>query len=240
MPGAVPAMSVSVITSNGWSPCPQGQGLHSLRTLDGVKLRKSTAGPEIDEAAEAEPAPKAEGKGRPTPKRRDVVGPRGPVTAPKTRKEAYARQKELSRQAKAARAASAASGKAMTPAARRAALRSGELLPARDQGPTRKLARDYVDSHRMFSNYLLWLFPLMIATYVIPGAAIIQIIVVAMFFALIVEWYLVGGRIRRMAIERHGSAQGSSMSIGFYAGSRAYLPRRWRLPAPQVERGDPI
>ena len=27
------------------------------------------------------------------------------------------------------------------------------------------------------------------------------------------------------------------MSIGFYAGSRAYLPRRWRLPAPQVQRG---
>ena len=30
------------------------------------------------------------------------------------------------------------------------------------------------------------------------------------------------------------------MSIGFYAGSRAYLPRKWRLPAPQVQRGEPI
>ena len=114
------------------------------------------------------------------------------------------------------------------------------VLPRRDQGATRKLARDWVDSRRMASNYLLWLFPLMIATYVIPDAAIVQIIVIAMFFGLIVEWYLVGGRIRRMAIERHGSAQGSALSIGFYAGSRAYLPRRWRLPAPQVERGDEI
>ncbi|MDT4914162.1 MAG: hypothetical protein QOC66_3290, partial [Pseudonocardiales bacterium] len=35
-------------------------------------------------------------------------------------------------------------------------------------------------------------------------------------------------------------AQGGNMTIGFYAGSRAYLPRRWRLPSPQVERGDPI
>jgi hypothetical protein len=208
-----------------------------------VKLRKSTAESEIDEAteaAEAETAARAEGKGRPTPKRRDVVGPRGPVTAPKTRKEAYARQKELSKQAKAARASSAASGKAMTPAARRAALRSGELLPARDQGPTRKLARDFVDSHRLFSNYLLWLFPLMIASWAIPDASLIQIVVIAMFFGLIVEWYLVGSRIRRMAIERFGSAQGSAMSIGFYAGSRAYLPRRWRMPAPQVERGEEI
>ena len=45
---------------------------------------------------------------------------------------------------------------------------------------------------------------------------------------------------RVAAIERFGSAQGSPMSIGFYAGSRAYLPRRWRLPAPTVERGDEI
>jgi hypothetical protein len=28
------------------------------------------------------------------------------------------------------------------------------------------------------------------------------------------------------------------MSIGFYAGSRAYLPRRWRLPAPQKALGE--
>jgi hypothetical protein len=30
------------------------------------------------------------------------------------------------------------------------------------------------------------------------------------------------------------------MSVGFYAGSRAYLPRRWRLPAPQVDIGEEI
>jgi hypothetical protein len=204
-----------------------------------VKLRKSADTSADADVVEAEDVSAVEtgGKGRPTPKRRDVVGPRGPVTAPKTRKEAMARQKQLSKQARAARAST---GKSLTPAERRAALRSGELLPARDQGPTRKLARDYVDSHRMFSNYLLWLFPLMIATYVIPQAAIIQLVVIAMFFGLLVEWYVVGARLRRMAIERFGSAQGGSMSIGFYAGSRAYLPRRWRLPAPQVERGDQI
>ena len=54
---------------------------------------------------------------------------------------------------------------------------------------------------------------------------------------MLVEWYVTGKRIRAMAIERFGKADGGNMSIGFYAGSRAYLPRRWRLPAPQVERG---
>jgi hypothetical protein len=30
------------------------------------------------------------------------------------------------------------------------------------------------------------------------------------------------------------------MALGFYAGSRAYMPRRWRMPAPQVTVGDKI
>ena len=175
-------------------------------------------------------------KGRPTPKRRDSVGVRGPVTAPKTRKEAYARQKELAKQQRAARRTPATQ---LTPAQRRELLRSGDpsVLPRRDQGATKKLARDYVDSHRMASNYLLILFPLIIVGWVIP---VLQLLVLAVFIGFLIEWYLVGRRIRRLAVERNGSADGSNFSIGFYAGSRAYIPRRWRLPAPQVGLGDPI
>ena len=92
----------------------------------------------------------------------------------------------------------------------------------------------------MFSNYLLLLFPLMIAGSFIRALYGVQLVIIAAFLALMVEWYLVGRRIRALAIERFGSAEGSAMSIGFYAGSRAYLPRRWRMPAPQVERGDKI
>jgi len=155
-------------------------------------------------------------------------------TEGKTRKEALARQKQ---QAKAAKVARKTPTAAMTPAQRRAAMRSGDpaALPRRDQGPTRKLARDYVDSHRMFSNYLLMLFPLMIVSYLLPY---VQYVVIFVFLALIVEWYLTGRRVRGLAVERNGSAQGSAMSIGFYAGSRAYLPRRWRLPAPQKALGE--
>jgi DUF3043 family protein len=207
-------------------------------------LPKRPAQPSVDGAADSADAADGSaaapgGKGRPTPKRREVVPQRGPVTAPKTRKEAYARQKQQARQPRTARRTPSAD---MTVSQRRALLRAGDesVLPRRDQGPTRKLARDWVDSHRMASNYLLLLFPLMVATYVIPQAAIVQLVIIAMFFGLLVEWYVVGARLRRMAIERFGSAQGGSMSIGFYAGSRAYLPRRWRLPAPQVERGDEI
>ena len=189
-----------------------------------------------DAAPEATDSSPAVGKGRPTPKRRDSTVQRGPVSAPKTRKEAYARQKQAAKAAKGLRKTPTA---AMTPQQRREALRAGDpaFLPKRDQGPTRKLARDYVDSHRMLSNYLIALFPLLLLGTVIKG---VEIVVIAFFLALLVEWYLTGRRIRNMAIQRNGSAQGSAMAIGFYAGSRAYLPRKWRLPGPQVNRGDKI
>jgi hypothetical protein len=201
-----------------------------------VKLSRRDKADEAEPAADdAESESVSLRKGRPTPKRRDSQGKRGPVTAPKTRKEAYARQKQLAKQQPTPKAAA----KPRTVAEQRAALKRGDpgALPRRDQGTTRKLARDYVDSKRMLSNYLLFLFPVMIAGVALPQ---LQLIVLVVFLALLVEWYIVGRRIRALALERFGEAQGGNMTIGFYAGSRAYLPRKWRLPGPQVQRGDPI
>ena len=177
------------------------------------------------------------GKGRATPKRRDAQGKRGPVSAPRTRKEAIARQRQLVKEQKVA---SKAPVKARSVAEQRAALKRGDAdaLPRRDQGPTRKIARDYVDSKRMISNYLLWLFPIMLLPIVVSALAGLQALVLVALVVLLIEWYIVGKRIRALAVERHGKADGGPMTIGFYAGSRAYLPRRWRLPAPQVVRGE--
>jgi hypothetical protein len=201
-----------------------------------LSRREKPADAEAETVVDADPAATdAERKGRPTPKRRDSQGKRGPVSAPKTRKEAYARQKQLTKQQKTTKVAA----KPRSAAAQREALKRGDptALPRRDQGKTRQLARNYVDAKRMLSNYLLWLFPIMIAGIYLP---ILQISVLVVFVALLIEWYLVGKRIRGLAEERFGDADGSNLSIGFYAGSRAYLPRRWRLPRPQLGRGDPI
>jgi hypothetical protein len=186
-------------------------------------------------------------KGRPTPKRRDAEGRKGPVSAPKTRKEAYARQKQLTKEQRASKAVnmtkgggSKAGSKPTSAAEQRAALKRGDVtaLPRRDQGQTKKLARDYVDSRRMLSNYLLWLFPVFVLTSFVHALRFAQAGVIVIFLGLVVEWFLVGRRLRALAISRFGSADGSAMGIGFYMGSRAYLPRRWRLPAPQLQRGD--
>lgn len=195
-----------------------------------------TQGSRGDGGSGAQAAESANGKGRPTPKRRDAVAPRGPVSAPKTRKEAYARQKELAKAQKAARRTPTAQ---LTVAQRRELLKSGDpsVLPKRDRGPTKALARDYVDSHRMASTYLLILFPLIAVGWFLP---FLQLVVLVVFVALLFEWYLTGKRVRRLAIARNGSAEGTNLSIGFYAGSRAYIPRRWRLPAARVGLGDEI
>jgi hypothetical protein len=138
------------------------------------------------------------GKGRPTPKRRDSAPQRGPVTAPKTRKEAYARQKQQTKAAREARR-STASGAAMTPQQRRAAMRAGDpaLLPRRDQGETRKLARDYVDTHRMFSNFLLLAFPVLIVSSFVPALAIVAPLII---LVMLLECFWVGRRIRALAL----------------------------------------
>lgn len=204
------------------------------RILDGVKVGKRRV--EVEAEPEVvEEAPGA-GKGRPTPKRRDSIGPRGPVTAPKTRKEAYARQREIAKSQRVAQRTPAAN---LTVAQRRELLRQGDpsVLPRRDQGDTRRLARDWVDSRRMASNYLLILFPLIIVGYAIP---VLQIVVLVLFLALLGEWYTAGRKICALARERFGRADGGPLSIGFYAGARAYLPRKWRMPAPRVELGDEI
>jgi hypothetical protein len=167
-------------------------------------------------------------KGRPTPKRRTQAGPVTP--APKTRKEAIAWQKQHAN-------AKVAGQKRLTPAEQRQAIRSGEVLPRRDQGPVRALARDYVDTRRMASNYLLWLFPLLLVGYLVPY---LQILTLLLFFALILEWLYTGNRIKRLAAERGHTSRESALSLGFYAGSRAYFRRSWRRPLPVKQLGDKI
>jgi hypothetical protein len=200
-------------------------------------LPRRAATPPPDDAVSSSGPAVAGTKGRPTPKRRDSAPRKAPVTgAPRTRKEAYKWQREHSQ--RAARSGGVPA-KAQSTAEFRAALRRGDeaVLPKRDRGPLRHLARDWVDSRRMLSNYLLFLFPAMIVSYVVPFA---NFVVIVIFFVFLGEWYLSGRKIKALAAERGIEDRTGPFAIGFYAGSRAYLPRRWRMPAPQVVLGDAI
>jgi hypothetical protein len=208
-------------------------------TLENVKfLPRRSEAPELEpEPVEEVTVPGSAPKGRPTPKRRDSAPRRQTVTqAPRNRKEAAQYQKQQAARAKT----NPATGQPRSAAETRAAMRRGDpsALPRRDQGPERKLARNWVDSRRMLSNFLLLLFPLMIISIQVP---MLNFLVLAIFLALLAEWYITGRRIKALAAQR-GIEQSRSgpMSLGFYAGSRAYMPRRWRMPAPQMRIGDKI
>ena len=89
----------------------------------------------------------------------------------------------------------------------------------------------------MLSNYLLLIIPLMVIGSVVPFATLA---VLVLLIILVAEWWFTGRRIIALARERDIPVQGGPLGLGFYVGTRAYLPRRWRLPKPQVGMGDPI
>jgi hypothetical protein len=89
----------------------------------------------------------------------------------------------------------------------------------------------------MLSNYMLIIFPFLLLSVVNPAISIVLWLVLLGF---VTEWMIVGRRLKAMAIRRDMKVTEGAFGLGFYAGSRAYMPRRWRVPRPQVSRGDSI
>ena len=179
-------------------------------------------------------------KGRATPKRRDTAPRKQPMAAPRTNKEA-SQWRKAQRQQDGSKVASKGGGGTAKLSQReyREALKKGDpaVLGRRDRGPTRALARDWVDSHRMLSNYLLVLFPLLVLSSVVP---FLSIVTLAGFVIFLVEWYFAGRRIKALAESRFDDVRENPMTLGFYAGTRAYMPRKWRVPQARYRIGDEI
>jgi hypothetical protein len=205
-------------------------------------LRKSTPAPEPEPAAAVETSGPGGSvtKGRPTPKRRDVAPKRQPVSAPRTTKEANQLRKQ---NIAAGRSTSTGGGgrAGMSTKEFREAMRRGDesVLPRRDKGQVRKLARNYVDTHFLFSNFLLLMFPLLLLTGQIPNH-LGTYLTIGFFVLFAIEWLWVGRRIHSLAVARFGEVVDKPWVLGLYAGQRAFMPRRWRQPAATLKRGDPL
>ncbi|WP_328808173.1 DUF3043 domain-containing protein [Nonomuraea antri] len=180
--------------------------------------------------------PKPQGKGRPTPKRRDAEGRRRqPVNAPKDRKEAY-RQMRAKQSAERERA--------------RQGMLSGDerYLPARDKGPARKFARDWVDSRRLPSQYFLPFSLLILVATWIPWpmnirARALEIVMVVgwpvMMVGVIFTSVYVSWKVKKLVAEKLPNE--SVKGVGFYAAMRAMQIRKLRFPPPQkLPGGKPV
>lgn len=187
-------------------------------------------------AAAQESAVKTGGKGRPTPSRREAEARnRRPVVgAPPVRPGASKEER------KAARAAQRERMAAERVKMRQAMLTGDEQhLPARDRGPARRFARDYVDARRNLGEYLL---PLAAAVIIVSlvNIPLLRLVVMSLLYLTViivgVDAVRLRRRVRRLVTEKFGDDRANG--IGGYAMWRSLQMRRTRLPRPQVARGE--
>ncbi|MEV6761170.1 DUF3043 domain-containing protein [Streptomyces sp. NPDC051105] len=166
-------------------------------------------------------------KGRPTPKRSEAQTQRRSVAStPTNRKDAAKRQRDDRRAAMERQ---------------RQALATGDerYLPARDKGPVRKFARDWVDSRFNVAEFFLPLAVIILVMSVVNNAAIknIALLLWLVVIVLIVLDAAVSGlRLRKRLGERFPD-QNKKGAVA-YGLMRSLQMRRLRLPKPQVKRGE--
>ncbi|MGV9347776.1 DUF3043 domain-containing protein [Streptomyces spiralis] len=166
-------------------------------------------------------------KGRPTPKRSEAQSQRRSVAnTPTTRKEAAKRQRE-ERRTQMER--------------QRQALASGDerYLPARDKGPVRRFARDFIDSRFNIAEFFL---PMAVVILVLSMVRVgyLQNLALLLWLVVIVlivlDSIVTGFRLKKRLAERF-PAENKRGAVA-YALMRSLQMRRLRLPKPQVKRGE--
>ncbi|MEU0684007.1 DUF3043 domain-containing protein [Streptomyces albogriseolus] len=166
-------------------------------------------------------------KGRPTPKRSVAQSQRRSVAnTTMSRKEAAKRQREERRAALERQ---------------RQALASGDerYLPARDKGPVRRFARDFVDSRFHIAE---WFLPMAVVILVLSMVQVAQLQNIALLLWLVVIVMIVldsvvtGFRLKKTLAERFPDE--NRRGAVAYALMRTLQMRRLRLPKPQVKRGE--
>jgi len=169
----------------------------------------------------------AEGKGRPTPSRRDAEAARkARLKPPRTRKEVAKRERQRRNEERTKVRESMAAG-------------STRHLPSRDQGPVRRFARDFVDSRRNVAQYLLPLLMVILLLSFIPQLLGVQAAVWALTIALTtVDTMWLYWRFRREVRRRFEPSQIKGATG--YALLRSSQMRRLRLPKPQVSYGEKL
>ena len=124
---------------------------------------------------------------------------------------------------------------------RTAAMRRGEewALGPRDRGPIRKLARDYVDSHRRPSEYYMYVLLLLLVALLSRNATLntyVSPLVLVLIVVVVIDAYLIRRALMKAAAERYPGESTRGMTT--YAVMRALQIRRFRMPAPRLKPGD--
>jgi hypothetical protein len=169
------------------------------------------------------------GKGRPTPKRRDVEASRprrslAPAVKKADRKALKAQQRKKREEL-------------------RGAYMRGEerALPTRDKGPARKFARNYVDSRYSVAEFFMPLLMVVLLLSIIPSQGVKVLATLFMYMVILISFmdgYLMGRKIKAHVAETYPEEKLKGLTI--YAWLRSTQIRRLRSPAPLVKRGEKL
>lgn len=167
-----------------------------------------------------------QGKGAPTPSRRQQEAARKRPLVPTDRKEAarVARQKQAEAREKA-----------------RIGMAAGDdrYLTARDRGPQRRYVRDYVDARFSIGEFLI---PVMLIVIILtflpwPEMQVYGLFALWGFFLIaVIDCVALGFLVRRRIGAKFGATK-VERGLRWYAAMRALQLRVMRLPKPQVKRG---
>jgi hypothetical protein len=192
----------------------------------GAESPDSPANNRVRPAAEA-------GKGRPTPKRSDAErGRYQPIGGSRTRARSAG-----------PRTATDKAGDRADKARKYEAMKRGEdwALAAKDKGPVRALARDYVDSKRRVSEYYMYLLIVLVAALFIrskSSQSLLAPLVLALILVMAVDGYFVRRGLHRLLAQRLPGEP--TRGVTAYAVMRAIQIRKLRMPQPRVRPGDKI
>lgn len=180
-------------------------------------------------APSAETTPKAGGKGRPTPSRKEAeAAAKARAKTPRTRKEMAAANR-------------AARGDAS--AKTREAMKTGDdkYLPARDRGPVRRFIRDFVDVQFSMIELLI---PLMIVSLVLSWSGnqtlmnISEVVLLASMVVIVMSMVTLRMRLRKELSRRFPDEPLKGTT--YYAVMRAMQMKFMRLPKPQLKIGQAL
>ncbi|WP_101256273.1 DUF3043 domain-containing protein [Streptomyces barkulensis] len=166
-------------------------------------------------------------KGRPTPKRSEAEALRRAVAKPPADRKEAARRAREARRAELAR--------------QREALAGGDerYLPARDRGPVRRYARDFVDGKWHVAEFFLPLAVVILILSMMPSMQVKNaslLLWLGVIVMIVVDSVLTGFRLKKALAERFPDE--NRRGAVAYALMRTLQMRRMRLPKPQIARGE--
>jgi hypothetical protein len=167
-----------------------------------------------------------QGKGAPTPSRREQEAARKRPLVPTDRKEA-------------ARQARAKQAEAREKARLGMAAGDDRYLTARDRGPQRRYVRDYVDARFSIGEFLIPVMLIVIVLTFLPSPVLQVYGLFALwgfFLIAIIDCFVLGFLIQRRVGEKFGKTK-VERGLRWYGAMRALQLRIMRLPKPQVKRG---